>query len=121
MQIDKRAPFGVSVSIALALLLSHTAEADNGLNTLSDMFTYSGFGTAGVARSDTNRAEFAIGNQMTGASENFDYKTDSKLGLQGTFAPTPWLSGTLQALAEDRDSPEITTQIEWAYLKVQPT
>jgi hypothetical protein len=121
MQIDKRTPFYVSVSIALLLLLSHAAEADNGLNNLSDMFTYSGFGTLGVARSDTNQAEFVTGNQMAGATENFDYKTDSKLGLQGTFAPTSWVSGTVQALAEDRNSPEITTQIEWAYLKVQPT
>ena len=120
MQIDQRAPFGVSVSIALVLLLSRAAEADDGFNTLGDMFSYNGFGTAGVARSDTNRAEYVIGNQMAGATENFDYKTDSKLGLQGTFAPTSWLSGTIQALAEVRDSPEITTQIEWAYLKVQP-
>jgi hypothetical protein len=121
MRIDKRAPLGVSVSIAIVLLLSHTAEADNGLNALSDMFTYSGFGTAGVARSDTNRAEFVTGNQMVGASENFDYKTDSKLGLQGIFAPTSWLSGTVQALAAEQDTSGIMTQIEWAYIKVQPT
>ena len=120
MQLDKRWWFGGSVSIALILLLSHTAEADNGFNDLSDMFTYSGFGTAGVARSDTNRAEYVVGNQMAGATENFDYKTDSKIGLQGTFAPASWLSGTVQALTEERNSPEITTQIEWAYLKVQP-
>jgi hypothetical protein len=120
MQIDKRARFGVSVSIALVLVLSHTAEADNGLNDLSDMFTYSGFGTLGVARSNTNKAEYVISNQMTGATENFDYKTDSKLGLQGTFAPTSWMSGTVQALAAEQDTSGIITQIEWAYLKVQP-
>jgi hypothetical protein len=120
MQIDQRAPFGVSVSTVLVLLLTHAAAADNDFNTLSDMFTYSGFGTAGVARSDTNRREYVIGNQMAGATENFDYKTDGKLGLQATFAPTSWLSGTVQALAEERNSPEITTQIEWAYLKAQP-
>jgi hypothetical protein len=120
MQIDKRAPLRVSVSVALVLLLGNTAEADNGFNSLSDMFTYSGFGTAGVARSDTNRAEFVIDNQMAGATENFDYKTDSKLGLQGTFAPTSWLSATAQAIAMEQDSSGIITQIEWAYLKVQP-
>jgi hypothetical protein len=118
LQIDKRASF---VSVCAALVsLSHTAEADNGFNALSDMFTYSGFGTLGLARSDTNRAEYVIGNQMTGATENFDYETDSKLGVQGTFSPTSWLSGTVQALAEERNSAEITTQIEWAYVTVQP-
>src|SRR3984885_11892295 len=120
MQIVKRASLYLSVSMALLLLRSHAAEADNGLNDLGSMFTYSGFGTLGVARSDTNQAEFVTGNQMAGATENFDYKTDSKLGLQGTFAPTRWLSGTVQALAEVRNSPDFTTQIEWAYLKVQP-
>ncbi len=85
------------------------------------MFSYSGFGTAGIARSDTDQAEYVIGNQMSGARGNFDYKTDSKLGLQGTFAPTEWLSATLQALTRVRDSGNFTTQMEWAYLKVQPT
>src|SRR5580700_9115534 len=120
MQIDKRAPLRVSASVALFMLLWNTAEADNGFNSLSDMFTYYGFGTAGVARSDTNRAACVIDNQMAGATENFDYKTDSKLGLQGTFAPTSWLSATVQTLTMEQDSSGIITQIEWAYLKVQP-
>jgi hypothetical protein len=120
MQFNRRAPFGVGASIPLLLLLSPTAEANNGFNALSDMFTYSGFGTLGVARSDTNQAEFVTANQMAGATENFDYKTDSKLGLQGTFAPMSWVSGTVQAVAEERDSNQISTQVEWAYLKVQP-
>lgn len=105
--------------LALSLILvAGSASADD---SVAGMFSYAGFGTAGVARSDTNRAEYVTGNQMAGATENFDYKTDSKLGLQGTFAPTSWLSGTVQVLAEDRNSSAITTQIEWAYLKVQPT
>jgi hypothetical protein len=105
---------------ALALLLTLPAGAAAADALTTDMFSYNGFGTIGVARSDTNRAEYVIGNQMAGALENFDYKTDSKLGLQGTFAPKSWLSGTVQALTEERASREITTQIEWAYLKVQP-
>jgi hypothetical protein len=109
-----------SLAAAILLALSHTADADGGFNALSDMFTYTGFGTAGVARSDTKLAEYVIGNQMSGARENFDYKTDSKLGLQGTFAPTAWLSGTVQALSAEQDNFGIMTQIEWAYLNVQP-
>jgi hypothetical protein len=104
--------------IALLLTLpAGTQAADAGI---AEMFSYNGFGTIGVARSDTDRAEYVIGNQMAGAIENFDYKTDSKLGIQGTFAPKPWLSGTVQALTEVRASSGFTTQIEWAYLKVQP-
>jgi hypothetical protein len=106
--------------IVLALLLTLPAGADAADSGITDMFSYNGFGTIGVARSDTDRAEYVIGNQMAGAMENFDYKTDSKLGLQGTFAPKSWLSGTVQVLTEERASREFTTQIEWAYLKVQP-
>jgi hypothetical protein len=105
--------------LALYLTVAAGSAAANG--SVADMSSYNGFGTAGVARSDTNRAEYVSGNQMAGATENFDYKTDSKLGLQGTFAPTSWLSGTAQVLAEERNSSAITTQFEWAYLKVQPS
>jgi hypothetical protein len=105
--------------LALALTLAAVSASADG--SVTDMFSYNGFGTLGVARSDTNRAEFVMSNQMTGATENFDYKTDSKLGLQGTVTATSWLSGTVQVLAEARDSPGITTKVEWAYLKVQPT
>jgi hypothetical protein len=105
--------------LAFLLILSASAQAAD--TPVTDTFSYDGFGTIGVARSDTNRAEFVIGNQMAGAVENFDYKTDSKLGLQGTFAPTPWLSGTVQSLTEVRASSDFTTQIEWAYLKLEPT
>ncbi len=120
MQLVRKSPSWLGLSTALLLVLSQTSSADNGFNALSDMFTYNGFGTAGVARSDTNRAEFVEEGQNYGASENFDWKTDSKLGLQGTFAPTSWVSGTVQALAEERFSDHISTEIEWAFVKVAP-
>jgi hypothetical protein len=105
----------------LGLLLTFAAGSAAADGNFADMFSYNGFGTAGVARSNTNEAVFVINNQMAGASESFDYKTDSKLGLQGTVKPTDWLSGTVQVLTEMRDSPQFTTQFEWAFLKVQPT
>jgi hypothetical protein len=120
MQIDKRASFRVSVSIALAIFLTQTAAADIGFNALNDVFTYNGFGTAAVARTDTNQAEFVNMGQNLGATENFDYRTDSKLGLQGTIAPTTWLSGTVQVLSEERFSDHISTDIEWAFVKLTP-
>jgi hypothetical protein len=104
--------------IALSLIfIAVPAAADSGI---ASMFSYGGFGTIGLARSDTNRAEYVTGNQAAGATDDFDYVTDSKLGLQGTFSPTSWLSGTVQALAEERHSTGISTQIEWAYLRAQP-
>jgi hypothetical protein len=121
MPIQRRSPLRVCFSLAVVLSLSHTAEADNGFNALSDMFTYNGFGTVGIARSDTDQAIWVQNIQTYGATkENFDYRTDSKLAVQGTVTPTEWLSGTAQALTEERYGPAMTTQFEWAFLKVQP-
>jgi hypothetical protein len=102
------------------LSLSHAAEADTGFNALSDMFTYSGFGTAGLAHSDNRDAEWIPYAQSVGSVDNFDYKTDSKAAVQGTVAPTKWLSGTAQVLTEQRAGPDFTTRFEWAFVKVQP-
>jgi hypothetical protein len=106
--------------LASSLVLTLTAGWAMADVLSSDMFTYGGFGTAGVAESSTDRAEYVTGNQMAGATRHLDYKTDSRLGLQGGFAPTQWLSATVQALAEERSSAQITTQLQWAYVKVQP-
>jgi hypothetical protein len=104
----------------LAASLALTTGSATAGELSADMFSYGGFGTAGVARSSTDRAEYVTGNQTAGATTDFDYKTDSKLGLQGSFAPTQWLSATVQVLTEDRYSAQMTTQFEWAYIKVQP-
>jgi hypothetical protein len=111
----------LSRSWFLALSLTFAAGSAAADGSFTDMFSYNGFGTAGVARSNTDGAVYVVDNQMAGASEAFDYKTDSKLGLQGTVKPTDWLSGTVQALTEMRDTPGFDTQIEWAFLKIQPT
>ena len=104
--------------LASSLALATGTAMAGGLT--ADMFTFGGFGTAGVAESSTDQAEYVTGNQMAGATRHLDYKTDSRLGLQGGFAPTQWLSATVQALAAERSSAQITTQLQWAYVKVQP-
>ena len=121
MRFDRRAPFGLSVSITLVLLQSHTADADNGFHDLSDMFSYGGFGTLGIAHSDTDQAIWVQNIQTYGATnKNVDYRTDSRLAVQGTVTPTQWLSGTVQALTEERYGPAMTTQLEWAFVKIKP-
>ena len=104
--------------VALSLTLAAGSAAADG--SIGDYFSYSGFGTAAVARTDTNQAEFIQGQQLSGATENFDYKTDSKWGLQGTLTPTRWLSATAQVLSEQRIGPDFTTKFEWAFIKLKP-
>ncbi|MEP6883924.1 MAG: hypothetical protein ABJC66_04145 [Gammaproteobacteria bacterium] len=87
----------------------------------ADMLSYSGFGTVGLARSDTEQAVWVQNIQTFGATnKNFDYRTDSKLAVQGTIAPAQWLSGTAQVLTEERYGPGMSTQFEWAFVKVKP-
>jgi len=94
--------------------------ADNSFNALSDMFTYNGFGTAALDSTDTNKAEYIRTGQTVGGRESPYFKTDSDLGLQGTVAPTDWVSGTVQVLAVDRFNNSMSPKVEWAYLKFKP-
>ncbi len=86
----------------------------------ADLFSYNGFGTAAIARTDTNDATYAEMPQSVGATKNLDYKTDSKLALQLSMTPTAWLSGTAQALSEQTTGPDFQTRFEWAFVKVKP-
>jgi hypothetical protein len=104
--------------VALSLTLAAGSAVADG--SISDYLSYSGFGTAGLARTDTNQAEYVQNSQTSGARDNFYYKTDSNLGLQGTVTPTRWLSATAQVLSEHRFAPDFTTKFEWAFIKLKP-
>ena len=104
----------------LTLSLAVAASSAMADGSLGNYFTYSGFGTAGLARSDTSNAEWIQNIQTVGSADNFDYKTDSKLAVQGTVTLTQWLSGTAQVLTEQRFGPDFTTKFEWAFIKLKP-
>jgi hypothetical protein len=46
----------------LALFVAFASGSAAAGGSVADMFSYNGFGTAGVARSDTNRAEYVTEN-----------------------------------------------------------
>lgn len=104
----------------LALPLAFAAASANADSSLADMFTYSGFGTAGVLHTDTSDAEYVQTGQTSGGTGGLDFKTDSKLGLQGTVTPTQWLSGTVQVLSEERFNDSLGPKFEWAFVKLKP-
>jgi len=103
-----------------AVPLALVAGFANADGSIADMLSYSGFGTAGVLHADTTQAEYVQTGQSSGGVGSLDFKTDSKLGLQATVTPTQWLSGTVQALAEERFDDSLEPQIEWAFVKVKP-
>lgn len=85
-----------------------------------DQFNFSGFGTLGLTRSDTNAAEFRRDQQPGGATKSASFDVDSNVGLQLTGKATDWLSATVQVLAMQRSEENITTEVEWAFVKAAP-
>jgi hypothetical protein len=63
----------------LAMTVCATAANAEGMT-----FDFGGFGTAGFAWADTNKAEFARDTQPTGADRTGDIGLDSLVGVQGT-------------------------------------
>jgi len=79
----------------------------------------SGFGTLGVAKSNTDEAQFARYNQAEGVSDKARIGLDSNLGLQASYKINDWLSGTAQILTRKNTSPTFTTDLTWAFLKLK--
>ncbi|MDP9082286.1 MAG: hypothetical protein M3N50_00740 [Pseudomonadota bacterium] len=102
------------------LLLGFAATAVHADGNLGDMFSFSGFGTVGVTRTNTDAAEYVPGGQVYGATRRPDFKLASNLGLQETVTPTEWLSATVQGLAQQRFRDTVEPKIQWAFVKVKP-
>jgi hypothetical protein len=104
---------------ALATLISGASQSF-AATQLGDYFSFSGFGTLGIAQTDTNQGQFVRDDQLNGATTHASFNVDSNLGLQGTVQPTTWLSGTVQLLSKERAEKNISTEVEWAYAKLEP-
>ena len=102
----------ILASAALAACgCAHAGTGDSGNLTIS------GFGTLGVAKSDTNEAQFARYNQAQGVGEDARIGLDTNLGLQASYGFDDRLSGTVQILSRKNTSPTFTTDLTWAFLK----
>ncbi len=102
--------------LAAALFAAMQAQAgvlDDGNLSLS------GFGTLGVAKSNTDKAQFTRYNQAEGVADQAKIGLDSNLGLQATYKINDWLSGTAQVLTRKNTSPTFTTDLTWAFLKAR--
>jgi len=106
------------LGIATALALGHTVT--HSATQLSDSVTFSGFGTLGYVAADTDEGKFRRESQPDGAGTSGSLKVDSILGLQLSYKATDWLSATVQSLTMQRVNSDMSTRIEWAYLKATP-
>lgn len=95
-----------------------TAFADDGLSP----FSVQGFGTLGVARTDTNDEEFVRDlSQQRGVTKNWSPKIDSVLGVQANWRMAPAFEAVVQAISRYRYDASFTPEIPWAYVKYDPT
>ncbi len=105
-------------SLALSLMAVATASAfAQGMG--SGDLTIGGFGTLGIARTNTDAAQFVRYNQAEGVTTRAGIGTDTNLGLQATYKFTPEISGTAQILTRKNTSPTFTTELTWAFLKAK--
>jgi hypothetical protein len=94
---------------------AHAGMLDNGALSIS------GFGTLGVARSNSDEAQFARYNQAEGIADKARIGLDTNLGLQASYAIDDRLSGTVQILTRKNTSPTFTSDLTWAFLKYKAT
>jgi hypothetical protein len=99
-----------------SLLLAACSAAQAGVMDDGNL-SISGFGTLGVAKSDTDKAQFVRYNQAEGVADKVKIGLDSNLGLQASYKINEDLSGTVQILTRKNTSPSFTTDLTWAFLK----
>ncbi len=103
----------------LAFILCGSAIAQNGLNEFP-VFSFDGYGTAGLAHSSESRADFMLDdtqNEGAGYSQTWSPHIDSRIGAQLAAQFSPRLRGVLQLVSEQQYDGTYRPQVEWAYFK----
>lgn len=108
------------VLTTLQLIAPADAVAEPG--TIQDRFEFSGFGTLGIARSDTNDARFVRDQtQPRGIGKSPNAKLDSLLGLQAYFRATDSLELVAQAISRYGAQDDFRPELSWAFAKYSIT
>jgi hypothetical protein len=82
--------------------------------------TVSGFGSAAITSTNSDKAEFVRYNQIDGASSsNATTGVDSVLGLQATAKVNDWLSVTGQGIVRKDNSKSFVGEVSWAFAKAR--
>lgn len=106
--------------LLVAAVLAATAAVQAQAGALDDgNLSISGFGTLGVAKSNTDDVKFARYNQADGVGDTARIGLDTNLGLQATYKFNDWLSGTAQILTRKATEHTFTTDLTWGFLKAR--
>ena len=118
-----RLPSTVLHVLALAALVLASAAARAADDTYP-AWTFSGFGSLGVARADYDQADFTSNifkGEGTGATHKWNGNLDSRLGGQVSVALNKQWSAVVQLGVEQRYDLGYRPQVEWANIKYQVT
>lgn len=83
--------------------------------------SFSGFGTIGYVKTDTDLAQFVSPGQPGGADKDGSINPDSKIGGQVNAKANNVFSGTVQAVSKYHGSGNWKPTVEWAFIKAQAT
>lgn len=100
--------------LPLALMLAAGAAQAQGAG---DMFSFSGFGTVGVAHSNSDKGDFAstlFQRSGAGASRSWDFNSDTKAGAQVTARINEQWSAVVQVVSMARSNNTFAPRLEWA-------
>jgi hypothetical protein len=108
----------IAVAVVAAALASGTACAQQAYPDV----TFSGFGTLGAVRTDSDAGRYATSVlQPGGARDSWDVRTDSLIAGQVNARFTPQLSFVGQAVANRNAEDDFMPHAEWAFLRYAVT
>ncbi|CAK0750320.1 conserved hypothetical protein [Gammaproteobacteria bacterium] len=80
-----------------------------------------GFGTIGLARSTTDKAEFVRDlSQPDGISDEWSPKIDSLLGIQVSFQATPLIDAVTQIVSRHHSDGTHHPELMWGFIRYDP-
>ncbi|HUO95765.1 MAG TPA: porin [Steroidobacteraceae bacterium] len=117
---------GLSASrlAGIVLLLAACAPAAHADDGDPQRFSLSGFGTLGAVHSSEHQADFTgliAQPNGAGASHDWDWAPDSKLGLQLDMRLGERVSAVVQLVAQHQSDNDYAPRLEWANLRFQLT
>lgn len=106
--------------VALLAMALHTVDARAHDDHDTPMFSFSGFGTVGVAHSSEDQADFTSSlfkPNGTGHTRAWSADVDSLIAAQVTANFTPRLSAILQVISEQNYDNTYRPHVEWANIR----
>lgn len=117
--MKKHGGFGRVAWLCAGLLASAAGHATDAADPDIDRgFVLSGFGTLGLARSDSDDAEYVRDlSQPRGLTKRWSAKIDSVLGLQGNLKLDPQTEAVVQIISRYRHDGSHNPEVSWAFLR----